>query len=133
MPRQIPPSCRFAQGLRSGGRDHYLGPHGTSESRERYDRLLAEWLVQRHTPPPAPVRPAITVVELLAAYLKFAESYYRRDGVPTSEYVAVRDALKPVRALYGTVFVTEFGPLALKACRETLIEKGLARRHINQG
>jgi hypothetical protein len=24
-----------------GGRDHYLGPHGTPESHEAYDRLVA--------------------------------------------------------------------------------------------
>jgi hypothetical protein len=25
------------------GKDHYLGPYGTSESRATYDGLLAEW------------------------------------------------------------------------------------------
>ena len=28
-----------------GGKDHYLvGPHGSPESKEHYDRLIAEWL-----------------------------------------------------------------------------------------
>ena len=26
------------------GRDFYLGKHGTAESREAYDRMIAEWL-----------------------------------------------------------------------------------------
>jgi hypothetical protein len=32
--------------VRLSGHDHYLGPHGTPESRQKYDRLLAEWLAQ---------------------------------------------------------------------------------------
>jgi hypothetical protein len=27
-----------------GGKDHYLGRHGTAASKERYVRLIAEWL-----------------------------------------------------------------------------------------
>jgi hypothetical protein len=30
--------------VRLNGRDHYLGPHGTEESRLAYDRVIAEWL-----------------------------------------------------------------------------------------
>lgn len=74
----------------------------------------------------------LSVSEILAAYLDFAEMYYSRNGKPTSEYVAVRDAVKPVRALYGRTAVRDFGPLALKAVREKMIQHGLARRHINQ-
>ena len=35
-----------------GGRDYYLGPHGTKVSRDEYDRLVGEWLTngrQLHT------------------------------------------------------------------------------------
>jgi len=68
----------------------------------------------------------------LAAYLAFAETYYVRDGQITSEYVAVRDAVKPVRHLYADLPVRDFGPLCLKTVRESLVTQGLARRHINQ-
>jgi integrase len=115
------------------GRDHYLGSHGSEASRQLYDRLLAEWLVERNKPAESPKQvAAIGVVELVAAYLDFAQGYYRQGGQPTSEYVAVRDALKPVVELYGGVQVSEFGPLALKACRERMVQRGLARRHVNQ-
>jgi hypothetical protein len=29
--------------VRIAGKDHYLGPYGTPESREAYQRLVAEW------------------------------------------------------------------------------------------
>ena len=37
--------------VRIAGHDHYLGKHGSPESYERYDRLIAEWLVGRHQVP----------------------------------------------------------------------------------
>jgi hypothetical protein len=113
-------------------RDHYLGSFGSPESRARYEQLVAEWLANgRRMSSPAKAG-LITVTELLAAYLAFAESYYNRNGETTSEYVAVRDALKPVRGLYGLTVVRDFGPLSLKAVREQMIAAGLARKHINQ-
>jgi hypothetical protein len=37
-----------------------------------------------------------------------------------------------VRKLYGRELLTNFGPLALVACRQKLIEAGICRRRINQ-
>ena len=39
--------------VRLDGRDIYLGPHGSEESVERYNRLIAEWLVSRTEGEPA--------------------------------------------------------------------------------
>ncbi len=36
--------------VRISGRDHYLGPHDSPESREKYDRLIAEWLSNGRQP-----------------------------------------------------------------------------------
>lgn len=33
-----------------GGRDFYLGPHGTKASRREYDRLIAEYLASGRSP-----------------------------------------------------------------------------------
>ena len=114
------------------GHDHYLGQYESPVSRSAYERLIAEWLGNgRQIVAPTQLG-GLSVSEILAAYLDFAETYYSRNGKPTSEYVAVRDAVKPVRALYGRTAVRDFGPLALKAVREKMIQHGLARRHINQ-
>lgn len=40
--------------VRLDGRDHYLGRFGTPESRQRYDRLIAEWITARHARRPSP-------------------------------------------------------------------------------
>jgi integrase len=120
------------------GRDHYLGRYDSAESREKYDRLVAEWLASgRSTPTPArPPREGTaadpTVGEILLAYLAHAEGYYRPgDGCRAHELDNLRDALRPVRALYGRTPALQFGPLALRAVREAMIRSGLARTTIN--
>lgn len=112
------------------GRDHYLGPHGTKASRELYDRLIAEWL-QHHRQPAVECAESITVVELCARYLRFAQGYYQKDGRCTKVTPGVKACIKYLRDWYGREPVTAFGPLALKAVRQRMVEDGLSRRYIN--
>jgi hypothetical protein len=101
--------------VRLGGIDHYLGPWGSAAARSEYDRLIAEWLVagrQRQVTPPK----GRLVCEILAQFMDHALNYYRHpDGSSTREINCFRDALKPLRKLYGHTPAAEFGPLALKA------------------
>lgn len=113
------------------GRDCYLGEFNSAESRLEYDRLIAEWLAHGRQLPDAVPCGGLSVAELLAAYLRFAEGYYSQDGKPTSEYTAMKDALRPVRELYSRISVREFGPIALKAARQRMVDQGLCRRHLN--
>lgn len=113
------------------GKDHYLGPHNSKTSIAEYDRLIAEWLAAgRRLPQDDPEQP-FTVTELLAAYLEHCERHYVKNGEPTSELSCIKIALGPVRKLYGRTQARDFGPLALKACRQTMIEAGWARKSIN--
>jgi len=114
------------------GRQVYLGPHDTEESRAEYDRVMAEYLANgRRAPGKQPA--SMTVSEVLVAYLEFAEGYYRRpDGTPTPEITHVKGAAKVLRRLYGHTQAAEFGPLGLKACREEFIRRGQARKTVNQ-
>ena len=86
-----------------GGRDHYLGKHGTPESRAEYDRLIAEWLATGRRPTVAePSSVAdLSINEMLVAYVRQADSYYVKNGKPTTEPVNIRLALRPLRQLYG--------------------------------
>ena len=43
------PSCLAV--VRLSGRDFYLGPYDTLESRQEYDRIVAEWLTNGHQSP----------------------------------------------------------------------------------
>jgi integrase len=114
-----------------GGRDYLLGPHGTKASKIRYDQLIAEWLVNGRQLTVA-VDDGLTVVELIARYWQFAQSHYVKNGKVTGEVGAVRAALKPLRALYGTTAAAEFGPIRLEALRGKMVDLGWARGNINR-
>src|SRR3954454_24638656 len=79
------------------GRDFYLGPHGSAASKAEYDRRVREWnaaggiLANDRAD-------ALTIVELLAAFWKHAQSYYvDADGVPTSEQATYRTLIQRFR------------------------------------
>ena len=114
------------------GKDFYLGPHNSAAGRASYDRLIAEWLANGRQLPNAVECGALSIAELLVAYLHFAKGYYSCDGQPTSEFTCPKDAIRPLRELYSTTAACDFGPLALKAVRQRMIDRGLSRRHINQ-
>lgn len=111
------------------GRDIYLGKWNTTASRVEYDRLIAEFLANGRR---LQSNADATVVEVLNAYRKFAESYYRKGGQVTSEYGCILESLKIVRELYGRKIANDFGPLALKAVRQRMVDKGWSRGHINK-
>jgi integrase len=114
-----------------GRRDVLLGPHGTPESRAEYARVLAEWEAAGRRLPPRgaePSAPDLTVNELILAYWKHVEAYYVKDGRPTSEQDTIRQALRFLKRLYGDTPAAAFGPLALKAVREAMVEHPVTRK-----
>jgi integrase len=117
------------------GVDRYLGGWNTPESMAEYDRLITEWLAAgRGRPKPAeqPTASAPTVAEVLLAYWRHAETHYRtRDRGLGRELENVKDALRPLRRLYGRTPAAAFGPLALRAVRDAMVKSGLARTTVN--
>jgi integrase len=112
------------------GKDIYFGKHGTEQAQEAYDRHLAEWLSRGKQPPPSA---ALTVSQVLHAFWIHAQQHYRhKDGSPTTEQRDIKYSLKPLRQLYGSSPVTEFGPLAFKAVRQQMISLGWCRSLVNQ-
>ena len=53
--------------VRFNGKLHYLGEYGCTESKERYNRLKAEWLVNRHSEKYSPQPTGPTVAEVCLA------------------------------------------------------------------
>ena len=119
--------------VRIDGKDHYLGPYGSPESRERYGRLVAEWQTSRPIVVSSDGKtPDLSINELVRDYMeRRVLGYYRKDGKPTSEVDNIRQALRFLVKLYGRSPSREFGPLALKAVRETMIQAGRCRKLIN--
>ena len=137
--RQIP-KYRLHKGtgqalVQIAGKRIYLGKYGTPESHEKYERTLAEWLTASRKPAGSNHQdtPGFgpSVNELLLRYWQFAKNYYVKDGRPTKELTSMREALRPVRQLYGNTDAREFGPLALKAVRQHMIDSELSRGVIN--
>ena len=113
------------------GKDFYLGPYGSKASRVEYDRITAEWLQNGRSLPRCD-HADTTVVEIIAAYVKFAFRYYVKGGRPTREATLIRDTMRFVRDPYGRTPAVEFGPLALKAVRQRMIDAGHSRCYINK-
>jgi integrase len=112
------------------GRDHYLGPWGTKVSKLEYDRLVAEWLVNGRSLRITESN-QLTVVELCGRYLKFTAKYYKQAGKHDGELGPVKAMIKMVTPLYGRTSCAEFGPLALKAVRQRMIDGKHSRSYIN--
>jgi integrase len=108
----------------------YLGIYGSEESKAKYARLIAEWKSGSRQ---APIeRDAITVLELASRFNAHAENYYARpDGKP-GEAAKFKPALRSLKGLYGETLAKDFGPRALKAIREKIIEGGACRSTVNE-
>ncbi|NQT19264.1 MAG: tyrosine-type recombinase/integrase, partial [Planctomycetes bacterium] len=116
------------------GKDFYLGKWRSEESKAEYQRVVGEWLANGRRLPTANGRGPcadLTVDELIAAYWLHARSYYVKDGNPSSEISCIRQALRPLKRLYGHTETSQFGPLALKAVRNVMIQSGWCRKMIN--
>ena len=127
------------------GREIHLGVYGSPESVAAYERTIAEWIqVGKKTPRPKRLATAkkerdalglegvLTVTELAVKYFEFAQTYYLKNGEPTTEVEGIRYALKMLRKYYGESPIDEFGPTALKTIRSEFIRMEWARSTINK-
>jgi protein-S-isoprenylcysteine O-methyltransferase Ste14 len=105
-----------------------LEEYGSPESRDRYDDLIAEWLVTNGDT----VRYTLTVDDLCILYMEHADGYYRSDGMPTTEVGSIRQAFRPLIQSCGATRAREFGPLKLKRVRSKMIDAGHVRTSINR-
>jgi integrase len=113
------------------GKTIYCGKPGVPATEQRYHQAVAEWLAAGRQLPVE--SDALTVKELLARFWTHAERHYRTltDG-RNKELEQFRLALRPVKELYSDTPAAEFGPLALKAVRHKMVEKGWCRPYINK-
>ena len=109
----------------------YLGRYDLPATRQKYHQVIAEYLAAGRQLPVAP--DVMTVVELLARFWTWAEGYYAQpDGTPTGEISALRQAMKPMKELYGHARAVDFGPLALRAVRDKMVGYGWCRSNVNK-
>ncbi|HEV7299198.1 MAG TPA: site-specific integrase [Tepidisphaeraceae bacterium] len=150
MPRPIalnPKYCRDKSNNRAfvtlGGRKVSLGVWNTPDSIARYDRAIAEWIsrgrpaVALPTAEPSPAFDGPSVNVIIAGFVAWAAKRYGGGVVldgrrPRGELGNYWDVLRPLRRLYGTTPAMKFGPRALKALRQEMVDRRLARSHINR-
>ncbi len=138
--RGTPPSYRLHKATGQAivtidGRDHYLGEFNSADSTSRYAQLIAEHAMTGRNPEPdrsSADESAITVVELLAAFLEHAKIWYVKNGEPTNELDAFKNIMRTLRRLYGHLPVNQFGPLAFKVVRQEWISRGQSRPTVNK-
>lgn len=132
MANSVPKYRRHSSGqarVTINGRDYLLGPWQSRVSVREYDRVVAEFLSSGRSPSFGLKAEAYSLALLIRDYLRYAKGYY--GDAASSEYLRIKPALKPLRDLYADHDAAEFGPVGLKAVRQTMIEAGLSRQGIN--
>ena len=114
------------------GRQLWFGRYDDPRTHERFAHTLAAWRANGCRLPPQEDDHELTIAEIVARYLGFAERFYcHADGTPTRELDNIRDAVRPLVATYAGLLIGEFGIRELKVLREQLIDRDLARTTIN--
>lgn len=108
------------------GHRQYLGRYDLPETREKYHRVLAEWVSNVYKRRIDPEE--LTIRELCSAYANHAEGYY---GTKSGGLERAHTALKTVQKLYDSIPAKDFGPLALQAVIKEWIDQDLCRSTIN--
>jgi len=109
------------------GKDYLLGPHGSAESKRKYNKLVAEFLAGGQSQSFG-VKPAeLTLTELLAAYNKHLKKYYGMG--PESEFHRFRPVRRGLKSLYGPEPAISYGPLQYKATRAHLMLPTVVKRN----
>src|ERR1035437_7208248 len=85
--------------VRIRGKVVYVGQYGSANSKEEYGRLVVELAASGGTAIPSASATGLTVVELIAGYLDYAEGYYRKNGQPTRSLDNIKRAIKVAKDL----------------------------------
>jgi hypothetical protein len=142
-PKSIPSHCHHKLSGRAyvtiNGAQRYLGTYDSPQSRQTYDRTIAEWLAAGRAPELTEVGDAegVTVTTLLAAFWAAAQTMYPAPPCapgkrPDGELGNFYDVVKLLKRLYGNTTAAEFGPRRLRALVAEMIRLGWARNYINR-
>jgi hypothetical protein len=103
------------------GKDHYLGPFGSEESKQKYQEIVRDLIERRareEVKRLAQVVTNLTIAELVASYLAWATTRYTKFGRPTTEFGNVVDMARLLLERHSHELVSSFGPFKLMALRD---------------
>ena len=136
MPRlvnAVPTYRRHASGqafVILGGKQVYLGQHGSKASRREYHLRVAEWLAAGRPVSPVGSR-EITITELCAAFLRHAQKHYVKNGHVTDEVGLYKVLIGHLRELCGKTPAADFGPKGLKSLQARMVAGDSCRNYVN--
>jgi integrase len=113
------------------GKAIYCGYPDDPATEQHYHQAITEWLAAGKQLPGDPE--VLTIKELIGRFWVYAEGYYRTitDG-RVKELEQFTLALRPLKDLYAETPAAEFGPRALKAVRQKMLDTGWCRPYINK-
>ncbi len=113
--------------VRINGKDIYLGPFGSPESKERYREVLQEWGCGEK------VVVSVSIGVLCLRYLEYAKGYYQKNGRQTSEVSAIQVAMRFLTGSprFKNMPVRDFKTAALLEVRDAMVKKEFVRKSIN--
>jgi hypothetical protein len=147
MPRLVHSFPKYRHHKASGracvcinGKYRYLpDPYESAESRAAYWSLMHQLesgalpdADQGQQDAATPAR--LTVAEVIERFWDHARSYYRdQDGRPAGELGSLKYALRYLTSYLTTcaMYAADFKPSHLKAIRDRMVKRGLARKYIN--
>jgi len=99
------------------------GDFGSGESKQEYERLLAQLRAGNGKLPAEQAPSDLTVAELVARFMsEHVEDHYRRpDGTPTGEKANFVMTFRPFVRLFGSKPACELTPLDLRTVREAML------------
>lgn len=114
--------------VRIDGKDYYLGPWQSEESKLKYDALIKQWLANGRTlaePSRDRLMKTISVAEVIEAFWRFAQERCQKAG-------SWRVLLRTINDMYGDKPAADFGPVKLRAVVQALVERGNCRPYVNK-
>jgi integrase len=118
-----------------GKRISLPGKYNSPESLTAYAAFIAK-LAKGDDPEPEDFslrNGDVQIRVLCIKFLDWAKTRYVKHGRSTGSYERFRDSIvPPLIELYGDKTTAEFGPLALKRVRQSLVNSGLSRGEVNR-
>ncbi len=115
------------------GRQFPLGKYNSPESKEKYERVLAEYLHNGRKIPHWLDNKCqrLSITSLIADYFRHVKQQYENDGSEPPYVNNVKQATIILKSLYGSMPVNDFGPRCLKTVRNLMVDKGWRRKTVN--
>jgi len=107
------------------GHRKYLGPHGSLESRRRYEELIVEWRARRRVDQPERDEP--TVGQLMLSFLQWVCREYSESTISNT-----KQALGYLRPIFAHTPLSRFGATEMRVYRQRLVDEDLARKTVNK-